>query len=84
MNRNRMPPDAFGAASADLLEVVAIGIGDPSVTARVLEDAATLAEVLALRETFQDILDESGLTQGEPRPAEAPAELQASTNSSNP
>jgi len=80
--------EAAMEASADLLTIIAIGVGRPEVTAEALEDAASLAEVIQLRETFEAIVREAGLAVGEPGPAAqtppAAAARKASPNRSTP
>ena len=71
-------------ASADLLRIIAIGVGRPDVTAETLEDAASVAEVIGLQGVFEAIVREAGLSAGEDRPAPAPAAPKASRARSTP
>jgi hypothetical protein len=64
--------EAMTAAALDMLAALAVGI--PDVTAEQLEAAMAIADLPAVRDAFNAMLEEAGFTAaGEAQPASAPA-----------
>jgi hypothetical protein len=77
--------EGMASVASEFLSVLLVGIQkvDPSVTLEQLEDEVSLADIQDLRDAFQGVLAESGMTRaGEAEAPAAAAPVAASTTGS--
>ena len=66
---DRLSVEAVAETAADMLAVLAVGMADASL--ETLQAQAGLGDLEAVREAFDQVVAEAGLTRPEPSPGEA-------------